>query len=391
MSRRPARPHPARRRSVRAAAAGLGLALCAGAAMLQAQTGPSAAAPSPGPDAGAAPSVSTSCSEFVPQGAPRPEMRATLPERGLSGYEARLEVVLKHAAGETVLPEGFHVQRDSDSARAIERAGFIIPEPDGGSAPHMDVKRAGAEVTTTLSLPFVPLPKEAGRHVMVLPPIPIAVARANGEVMTLCTEPLSITVEDPIANEAEPKVKPNPPPRPQLEDWPLARQVAYGTLAALLAGALLGWLIHRWLSRPKVVPPPPRVLPWIAALSALAEIRRSRLLADGRTDEHFDRVDDCLRFYLGERYGFDGLESTTEELRRLLERVRPKPLGLDDIFRYLDDGDLIKFADVTPTEQDCLDALTRAERIVQVTTPPTATRAAADTAGPPSSDPRRAA
>jgi hypothetical protein len=367
---------------------GLGCALFGGAPRLAAQPGPAI-----GPvdtDAGMA-SVAASCSEYVPKGAPRPEMKASLPERGLSGYEARLEVVLTHAAGETVLPEGVHVQRDSDAARAIERAGFVIPEPDGGSAPHLEVKRNDANVVTTLSLPFVPLPKEAGRHVMLLPPVPIAVARANGEVMTLCTEPQRITVEDPIANEAEPQVKPNPPPRPQREDWPLARQLFYGALVALAFGVLLGWLIHRWLSRPKLLPPPPRVLPWVAALRELELIRGSGLLADHRTDEYFDRVDDCLRFYVGERYGFDGLESTTEELRSLLGRVRPKPPELERIFAYLGDSDLIKYADLTPSGEDCLDALGRAERIVRVTTPPAVPRPSAAAAPPPPPEPRRAA
>jgi hypothetical protein len=368
-------------------AAGIGLALCAGVTPLGAQTGPTLAPP--GLDAGAAAQVSASCTEFLPKDAPRPEMKASLPERGLSGYEARLEVVLKHGGGETVLPEGFHLQRESDSARAIERAGFVIPEPDGGASPRLESKRTDPEITTTLSLPFVPLPKDAGRHVMVLPPIPIAVARANGEVMTLCTEAQSITVDDPIANEPEPKVKPNPPPRPQREDWPLARQMFYGALVALALGALLGWLLHRWLNRPKVVPAPPRVLPWIAALCELDVIRRSSLLEEGRTDEHFDRVDDCLRFYLGQRYGFDGLESTTEELRALLGRVRPKPHDLDRIFVYLGDGDLIKYADLTPTRDDCLDALERAERIVRATIPAPVPRPAEDTAPPP--EPRRAA
>ena len=64
------------------------------------------------------------CSESCPRARRDPRSTVSLPERGLSGYEARLEVVLTHAAGETVLPEGFHVQRDSDAARA-DRAGRL--------------------------------------------------------------------------------------------------------------------------------------------------------------------------------------------------------------------------------------------------------------------------
>lgn len=346
---------------------GLGLGLLLGAADISAQPAPPPSAGATGaPQPGA---ITASCTEHVPKGAPRPELRATLPARGISGYEARLEVVLEHAPGETVLPEGFHVQRDSDAAKAIERAGFVIPDPDGGAPPRIETRRGESKSTTTLSLPFVPLPKEAGRHELVLPPIPIAVARANGEVMTLCTEPKPITVEDPIANEAEPKVRPNPPPRPQRETWQTAKQVFYGGLAALLVAALLSWLVHRWLSRPKVVPPVPRPLPWIAAMTELEAIRRSSLLAEQRHDEHFDRVNECVRRYLGERYGFDGLESTTDEIRRLLSRVRPRPAELERIVGYLEDSDLVKFADLEPSREDCVGGWERAERIVRVTTP----------------------
>ena len=39
-------------------------------------------------------------------------------------------------------------------------------------------------VGQTVEIPFVPLPKDPGRHLMTLPPVPITVARANGQVMT---------------------------------------------------------------------------------------------------------------------------------------------------------------------------------------------------------------
>jgi hypothetical protein len=312
-----------------------------------------------------------SCTEHVPDGAERPAMEVRFPTRGLSGYESRLEVELRHGPGETVLPEGFRVQRGSDAARAIEQAGFVIPHADGGSPPALEVRPVpGEPTTTTVSLPFVPLPEQAGRHVMTLPPIPIAVARASGQVMTLCTEAQTITVEDPIANEAEPEVRGNPPAQPQREPWPLAKQVFFGTLGAIVLAIVLAWLISRWMRRPKPVKPKPRVLPWIAAMQELDEIRRSRLLAEGETDEYFDRVSDCVRKYLGDRYGFDGLESTTDEILQLLRRIQPAPAEKDRIDKYLLECAFIKFADIRASDEDCKDSMERAERIVQVTTPP---------------------
>jgi hypothetical protein len=114
----------------------------------------------------------------------------------------------------------------------------------------------------------------------------------------------------------------------------------------------------------------PAKLPWIAALEQLEAIRRSGLLEEGKTDEFFDRVSDCVRSYLGARYGFDGLETTSDEMRALLKRVRPPVPVLPQIGEFLGDCDLVKFARVQPMEEDCLEALRRGEMIVRRTTPP---------------------
>jgi hypothetical protein len=320
-------------------------------------------------DAGAG-STWASCSEHVPAGATRPELVESLAARGLSGYAVNLEITVKHGKGETVLPEGFKVQGASDASRALLAAGFALPDQDGGAGPTITREETADGATTKLSIPFVPLPKEAGRNEMTLPPVPIAMARASGEMVTVCTAPHDIRVEDPTANEADPQVKPNPPPRPQREEWVLAKQVAIGALAGAIAMAIAAWLFARWKKIPKVVKLPPPKLPWIRALEELDAIRQSALLADGKTGEYFDRVSDSVRKYLGARYGFDGLETTTDEMRGLLKRVRPPIARLRDITSFLEDCDLVKFARVVPTDNDCLAALARGETIVHMTIPP---------------------
>src|SRR5687767_11083166 len=146
------------------------------------------------PDAPGAGRTWASCAEHVPPGATRPEIKEVFPERGLSGYAAHLEVTVTHGKGETVLPEGFKIQGASDAARALSSANFVIPDPDGGVGPGITVEHAESSSTTKLSIPFVPLPKDPGRNLMVLPPVPIAVARASGELVTVCTEPHPIVV-----------------------------------------------------------------------------------------------------------------------------------------------------------------------------------------------------
>ena len=85
-------------------------------------------------DAGAPPEKAwASCVEHVPQGATRPHLEETFPARGLSGYAEDLVITVSHGKGETVLPEGFRISSSSDAHKALEEAGFVIPDPDGGA------------------------------------------------------------------------------------------------------------------------------------------------------------------------------------------------------------------------------------------------------------------
>jgi hypothetical protein len=328
-------------------------------------------------DAGAAAAGSATCVEHVPEGVKRPTMKDDLAARGLSGYAAELHVVVSHGKGEKVLPEGFHLQSGGEAVKALEKAGFVIPDPSGGTAPKITVEPGeGSTSVTTIVLPVVPLPEKPGRNVLELPPLPIAVARANNEYVTLCTAPHKIQVEDPIANELDPKVKPNPPGRPQREDWPLARDLAIGVPTGV-ALAVVGLLAYRWWKRrPKPKPPAPRIPPWVTALAELEEIRRSSLLEEGKRGEYFDRVSETVRRYLGGRYGFEslgqgynGLETTTGETLDLLKRVQPQVTELPRIKDFLDDCDLVKFARFTPTADHCKEAMERGEQIVRRTIP----------------------
>ncbi len=367
-----------------AVAAGLGVALAAAAlgGTVVAQTAPApppagSAAPPLAAPSGSAPqgAVRATCVEHLATGATRPEMKDELPKDGLSGYAVELVVTLEHGKGETVLPGGFRLQRGSDAARALERAGFELPEADAGAAPpRIDSEDTARGVKTTVRIPLLLLPDAPGRHLLRLPPLPIAVARAGGDLTTLCTSPHDILVEDPTVNESKPSPRPNPPPRPQREPWEELKIAVMAIAIGLVLGTLLAWALRRWSRRPQKRVAPVAVLPWIAALQELDRIRRSGQLAEGKTEEVYDLVSDCVRKYLGARYGFDGLETTTNEMKSLLRRVRPQVPELESIGRFLDESDLVKFARVLPASEDAAALLALAETIVRSTTPPQAKR-----------------
>jgi hypothetical protein len=337
-----------------------------------------AAVPDPDPDAGlAAPASASSanavvdskndesCVERIPSGKDRPKFSEKIATRAISGHALTLEVVVEHGKGETVLPTGFRLLSDSPQAKALEHEGFALPDPEGAAGPKLVRTEQGERATTRVRISVVPLPAKPGRHELLLPPLPIAVSRASGELVTVCTAPHTVLVEDPIANAPNPAPRGNPAARRQLEVWTTAKHVTIAVLIALVIGALAALLISRWMRRPKKLPPPPPPRPpWDVALEALHDIRHAGLTGEGRFAEVFDRVSDVLRRYLGDRYGYDGLESTTREALGALRDVSPAIEDLDGIETFMRDADLVKFARLTPSEDECLDLLSRAEGIV---------------------------
>jgi hypothetical protein len=324
-------------------------------------------------DAGVPPSAvpRSACIEHIPEGKERPAIKEVFPARGRAGYAAVLAVEVPHGLGETVLPGGFRLQLDSPEGRAIEAARFVIPALDGPAAPRLRKTEAEGGVRTLVELPFVPLPKEPGQQTLTLPSVPIAIARQSGELITVCTTPHRLLVDDPISNIAQPTPRPNPAPLRQLEVWTAAKNIALGALIALPLGALIAFLIGRWLRRARPLPPPPPPRPaWEIALEALERVRGQRLIEQGLTGELFDEVSLAIRAYLGLRFGFDGLESTTRELLEQLGRLgpgAPQRELVEEIELLLRRADLVKFANLAPEAAECELALERGERIVRGT------------------------
>jgi hypothetical protein len=273
-----------------------------------------------------------------------------------------------------VLPHGLELQSESDAAKQLRAAGFVIPDQTGTGAARLTTAPPDAThpdvVKTTLEFPLLALPPKPGRQTLVLPPMPVALARANGEIETACTRPHVIVIEDPTASTPDPRPMPNPPPRPQHEEWTSMRKgLTYGAIG-LAAGLLLAYLVHKWRTRPRpAIPPPPPRPPWEVALERLDEVRHAGLLEVARFQEYFDRVNDAVREYLGARYGFDGLESTTDEILTALKRASVDAIALPFVLGFCEECDLVKFANVTPSLDSCKRVLDAAERIVRTTMP----------------------
>lgn len=326
-------------------------------------------ASSPQPAAQATPASAT-CVEHLPTGKARPLLTESFPDRGVSGHGATLRLTLKHGKGERVLPGALSIQSDSDAAKSLRAAGFVLPDVTGPGRPRVRTESSVDSSETRVRITVVPLPKKAGRYELVLPPLPVAMARASGEVITLCTRPHTITVEDPVVNKPMAMPKGNPKPQRQIEAWDSLRNAVYGVGAGLLLAAMIALFYAWWKKRPKKMAPPPPPRPaWELALESLYDIRQARLVEQGRLHDHFDRVSHTLKEYLGRRFDFDGLESTTEEILSQLEGSADALAAFPQVHRFLSESDLVKFAKQTPTEEQCHSLMERAETVIRSSTP----------------------
>lgn len=211
---------------------------------------------------------------------------------------------------------------------------------------------------------------EPGNH--HVPALKLRVVGPNGELGDVQTEATPLTVSSLLANEpnAEPKGS-TKPVNVMEDDYTLAYLAVGLVLVALIVTATL--LLSRWLKqrlKPIEPPPPPRA-PWDVAMEKLLLLEREKqaLLADNRAEEFIDGVGNALREYLGRRYGFDGLESTTPEVLSTLERIRPHKLSLSSVSLLLEQCDLVKFARVPPDLELCDELWNGATGLVRSTTP----------------------
>jgi hypothetical protein len=211
---------------------------------------------------------------------------------------------------------------------------------------------------------------EPGEH--RLRSIVLRVVTKDGIVGEVALPELALPVKSLLGNEPNAAPKPETKPVVVMEDDYTWLYVGGGVLGAALI-ALCTWLVMRYLARrprPAPPPPPPRP-PWEIAVSRLAELRRRKqqMLREGKAAVFVDEVSDVVRQYLGGLFGFDGLETTTDEMLELL-RARNAKLGLlQEVGAYLRRCDLVKFAKVEPDEDEVDLVFAKAQDIVQFSMP----------------------
>jgi hypothetical protein len=304
------------------------------------------------------------CTEVVPPGATKPTLTEKIVPRALAGHAVDLEILVRHGAGESATLPADLPRLATGEVRVADDGRFAK-----GALPETAVDPGDpTRATTLLKVPFVVLSTTLERKTFTIPKVRVIVLRKGGGDLSVCTTTHEVAIDQPIANTPDPEPRPNPPSQPQRTIDERAKLIA--TVAAISAaialaiGALIFWLRRR----PKApVPPPPPPPSWQTALDEIRAARRA--LQTGAIDDkgYYDRISDALRAHLGRVYGFDGLESTTDELLARLRRYPSPGLPIIEIEALAAESDLVKFAGLSPTADEIGTLADRAERIVRAT------------------------
>ncbi len=156
--------------------------------------------------------------------------------------------------------------------------------------------------------------------------------------------------------------------------WPIWLALGIGGAAIVAIGAFV--LGRRLKNRKRETPAPPPVPAHEIALSSLDTLAAEKLAEDGQFKEFCLRISEIIREYLGARYGFDSLELTSTELLTALKtctrRMKTQGDRLPDhasVQQFLEDTDMVKFAQYIPTMTE-MDHFWRAARTIVTSTVP---------------------
>ncbi len=163
-----------------------------------------------------------------------------------------------------------------------------------------------------------------------------------------------------------------PDPRAELTYVRNTFWLQLGLLGLVLVGlgVIVFLLVRQLARRPVPVPPPPPPRPaHEVALEALSALKQTDLLHRGDFKGFYTELSAIVRRYVGERYAFESLELTFDELFEALYRRSTPGLNETVLRNLLMLADQVKFAKFVPRPEEGLEALRQAEDLVNATRP----------------------
>lgn len=205
---------------------------------------------------------------------------------------------------------------------------------------------------------------------LTIPPIGMLVMYPDGDVDTLITQPMKITVKSLLEGKDPSQldirdVKP-PVPYPTRFPWVWVASAA----ALLLVAALIIWYIRRkrvgkgllWLGSP----PKPA---YEIALSHLDELKNPPLATPEQVKAYYIELSDLFRTYIENGLGCLAMEMTTAETIYGLQTANTENSLIEMVSYVLGLSDMVKFAKVIPEKDEAQTCWEKVNTFVLATMP----------------------
>lgn len=203
---------------------------------------------------------------------------------------------------------------------------------------------------------------------------PFAIIDESGNIIK--SERGVVTIKPLLKDEHE-KLKEIKPQVQVDEGGPLWPWIVIALIVLAIA-----FLLYHMKKRKKDLPASqtiaPEIPPHIEALEEIERIEGLNLIRDGRIKELHYRTSDVIRRFKGRINGIDAMEMTTGELIDALRLAGAN--GVNDLERFLNHCDRVKFAKFTPSQMDIEGLTERAREMINKEMPMTGANRDASTA-----------
>lgn len=169
------------------------------------------------------------------------------------------------------------------------------------------------------------------------------------------TNPLFLEVHTVPTDSSATKLKDIKPPFGEPFNWKWYLNYIYWGIGALIfitAIILITIYYTRKQKQVVAVPEKPKIPAHITALASLERIREEQIWKEGKVKEYYSSISDAVRAYIEERFNVNALESTTDEIMTAFRSQVVDKDSKDKLQQLLMLSDLVKFAKMSPIEDE---------------------------------------
>ena len=232
----------------------------------------------------------------------------------------------------------------------------LLPPPLGANLGAFDVKDYQTDISTKLPDGRI---KSESRFVLstfttgdyVVPPVPMAFEFPDGSRKIVLSETVPIKVQSLLLNTDDSvDIRALKPQYEFQRDW--TKYYIWGSIFFIIL-AVLGYFIWRKMRRRKDLGQIDLRPGWEIAFEKLAKLEQKGLLAEGRFKEYYIELTEILRNYLGRMFAANIPDMTTDEFFSNFETIGLPPDLKEDLKKFFNHADLVKFAKFIPAAERC--------------------------------------